>query len=105
MTAHTRKSTVAAPRPADSASLASKAIPEPGVVHVFNSQETKGLEGTSKGWMFGSIPNAAKADQFDVMLERPKPTACLCPVSGAAGGGAHAMCDDMHLDSQKRELL
>lgn len=55
--------------------------------------------------MFGSIPNAAKADQFDVMLERPKPTACLCPVSGAAGGGAHAMCDDMHLDSQKRELL
>lgn len=96
---------MAAPRPAECASLASKAIPEPGVVHVFNSQEPNGLGGTSKGWMFGYTPNAAKADQFDVMLEGPKPTACLCPVSGAAGGGAHAMCDDTHLDGQKRELL
>lgn len=60
---------------------ASKNIPETGVVHVFNSQEPNGLGGMSKGWMSGYIPSAAKVDQFHVMLEGPKPTACLCPVT------------------------
>lgn len=47
---------VAALRPAECVSVASKNIPETGVVHVFNSQEPNGLGGMSKGQMFSYIP-------------------------------------------------
>lgn len=104
MTARTQVALAAAPRPAECVSVASKNIPETGVVRDFNSQEPNGLGGVSKGRMFGYIPKAA-VDQFHVMLERPKPTACLCPAGGAGGGRTHATCEDTHLDSRKWKLL
>lgn len=48
--------------------------------------------------MFSYIPRAARVNWFHIMLEGPKLTACLCPITNAADGRAHTMCNDMHLD-------
>ena len=40
----------------------------------------------------------SKLVSHNIMLEGPKLTACLCPITSAADGRAHTMCNDMHLD-------